>query len=197
MVGTKRSSVPGILSDGDLMGPGFPQEVLVLLAAHEGHDAGAGEPGQLHPEVARPSGGPVTSMLRPSRPPPFSRAYSAVRPATGSVAACPNGTFSGSSAREFVGTVTSSAQAAEGRRPTTRAPAGGPVSLAASRSTVPARSQPGLKPGSAAWARRTSPRFSEIDETRTSASEGAGDGFSISPRDRFAGALLSTRTARI
>jgi hypothetical protein len=67
MVGTERSGVSGILSDGDLMGPGFPQEVLVLLAAHEGHDAGAGEPGQLHPEVARPSGGPGHEYVAPEQ----------------------------------------------------------------------------------------------------------------------------------
>src|SRR5215207_8332444 len=54
MVGTERSGVPGILSDGDLMGPGLPQELLVLLAAHEGHDAGAGEPGQTAPRSGPP-----------------------------------------------------------------------------------------------------------------------------------------------
>src|SRR5215217_2541843 len=67
MVGTERFSVPGILSDGDLMGPDFPQELLVLLAAHEGHDAGTGGAGQLYPEVARPSGGPGHEYVAPEQ----------------------------------------------------------------------------------------------------------------------------------
>src|SRR3712207_7908525 len=39
-----------------------------------------------------PPEAPVISTLLPSRPPPFSRAYKAVRPATGSVAASVNDT---------------------------------------------------------------------------------------------------------
>ena len=79
----------------------------------------------------------------------MARAWSAVRPATGNVAACENVTLSGSSASAWVGTATRSAQAPSRSKPTTRAPAFGPEPSAAAFSTWPARSQPGRQPAAA------------------------------------------------
>jgi hypothetical protein len=113
----------------------------------------------------------------------------------GSVAAWENVTLSGSSASAWVGTATRSAHAPSGRKPTTRAPTLGPVPSDAARSTVPARSQPGRQPAGAMVDRRTSPRFSEIARTRTTASSRSGVGAGTGPRTRRPGAAGSTMTA--
>src|SRR2546425_3910438 len=129
--------------------------------------------------------------------PPLARAWSAVSPATGKVAAWENVTLSGSGARACVGTATRSAQAPSGRSPTTLAPARGPEPSAAGRSTSPARSQPGRQPAAAMVERLTSPRLSEMARTRTTASLRSGTGSATSRMTSRPGASGSTTTARL
>src|SRR6516164_3131597 len=120
-----------------------------------------------------PPEAPSTNTLRPSNSPPWRSACSAVSPATGRVAACASVTASGTTATAWLGARTRSAQAPDGRRPTTRLPTGGPLPLAARSSTIPAKSQPGRSPGVPCdVARLTSPRFNEIAVTRTVTSSG-------------------------
>ena len=121
-----------------------PSSRRPLLAARERGDVGAGVP---WPAGSRsgptPPDAPVTRTRRPSGLPPMSSVLSAVMPATGSVAACSNETFSGSSASQSVGTLASCAQAPRPIRPTTRAPSFGPLPSAAAcaddAGDVPAR----------------------------------------------------------
>src|SRR6516165_12688540 len=120
-----------------------------------------------------PPEAPSTSTLRPSKSPPWRRACSAVRPATGRVAAWASVTPSGNGATEWLGARTRSAQAPDGSMPTIRVPIGGPLPLAALSSTTPTKSQPGRSPGCPCdVARLTSPRFNEIAVTRTVTSSG-------------------------
>ena len=123
--------------------------------------------------------------------------WSAVRPATGKVAAWEKVTLSGSSAMALVGTATRSAHAPSGRNPTTRVPAFGPEPSEAARSTRPARSQPGRQPAGAMLDRLTSPRFSEIARTRTSASPRSVTGSGTGRMTSRPGASGSTTTARL
>src|SRR2546426_1252483 len=129
--------------------------------------------------------------------PPLARAWSAVSPATGKVAAWEKVTLAGSRARAGVGTATRSAQAPSGRNPTTLAPARGPEPSAAGRSTSPARSQPGRQPSAAMVDRLTSPRLSEMARTRTTASLRSGTGSETSRMTSRPGASGSTTTARL
>src|SRR5712692_5735950 len=140
---------------------------------------------------------PVTSTRRPRSSPPFARAWSAVSPATGKVAACENVTLSGSSARACVGTATRFAHAPSGKSPTTRAPTRGPEPSAAARSTSPARSQPGRQPATAVPERLTSPRLSEKARTRTTAPLRSGTGSATGRMTSWPGASGSTTTARL
>src|SRR5207302_8581141 len=133
----------------------------------------------------------------PRSGPRLARAYSAVSPATGSVAAWANGTLSGSAASACVGAATRSAHAPSGRSPTTLAPTRGPEPSAAARSSSPARSQPGRQPAAAMPERRTSPRLSEIARTRTIASPRSGVGSGMDAMTRRPGASGSTTTARL
>src|SRR5438132_153114 len=115
--------------------------------------------------------------------------HNAVKPAMGSVDACAKETEGGNSARDEVGTATSSAHEPALRIPTTLAPTDGPEPSAAASSTVPARSHPGRYPASPCASPRTSPALSEAAATRTSACDGAGDGASTSRSARCPGAL--------
>ena len=49
MVRAEAFGVTGVPADGHLVGPGFVGQFLVLLAAHEGHDARTGEACELYP----------------------------------------------------------------------------------------------------------------------------------------------------
>src|SRR4051794_31667816 len=128
-----------------------------------------------------PPEAPVTSARRPrSDGGPSSIAYSAVRPATGSVAAWASVTASGRVASVRVGTATFCAHAPSPTRPTTRVPPCGPLPSRAARSTTPATSQPATVPGGWVGRRLTSPRLSETARTATSASLAAGSGSATS-----------------
>ena len=120
-----------------------------------------------------PPDAPVTSTRLPSTSPARSSARSAVRPATGSVAACSKEIPSGSSASTAVETAASCAQPVK-VSPTTRAPAGGPEPSAAACSTTPATSQPVRVPGGVASRRLTSPRLRLTARTATTASSRSG-----------------------
>ncbi len=145
-----------------------------------------------------PPEAPSTSTLRPSSSPPWRSACKAVRPATGNVAACASLHPSGSTATACERQLTRSAQAPDGRMPTTRAPDFGPLPSAASRSTTPAKSQPGRQPGAASCnARLVSPRLSEIAVTLTCTSSRSGSRNSAGRIASFPCASGSTTTARI
>ena len=116
-----------------------------------------------------PPEAPVTRTRRPSSAPPISRAYSAVRPATGSVAAWASETASGSGARMLVGTATFSAHApreheADDARALGRAAAVGRGALDGARD-VPARDGAGR-------VRRQAPDLAAVEGERADLHQG-------------------------
>src|SRR6516162_8676279 len=151
---------------------------------------------RIWPQTSAPEAA-ASCTLRASKRPPWRRACSAVRPATGRVAACASGTPSGNGATEWLGARTRSAQAPDGSMPTIRVPIGGPLPLAALSSTTPAKSQPGRSPGCPCdVARLTSPRFNEIAVTRTVTSSGLAGASSTGFKPSPCGLDGSTTTAR-
>jgi hypothetical protein len=116
---------------------------------------------------------------------------------TGNVAASASPTASRNAATAWVRQLTRSAQALDGRMPTTRVPGLGPLPSAAAVSVTPAKSQPGRHPVSACCtARPVSPRLSEIAVTRTVTSSRSGSRSSTGLIANFPGAAGSTTTAR-
>ena len=111
-----------------------------------------------------PARGAVDQHLAAEQSPPWRSACSAVRPATGNVAAWASLTASGKAATAWVRQLTRSAQAPDGRMPTTRVPGSGPLPSAAAVSTTPAKSQPGRQPGSAPG--QGAPRFAAVERNR-------------------------------
>ena len=89
----------------------------------------------------------MISTRRPSSEPSRRNARSAVTPATGTAAARPNSTSSGSIASSAVSTARSSAHAPDQPKVTTRVPDGGPDPSSAADSTTPEASKPGTPPG--------------------------------------------------
>ena len=144
-----------------------------------------------------PPAAPVMATRVPRSAPCRASVPSAVRPATGSVAATSKPRSSGSSARWSVRTATRSAHDPPTTHPTTRAPASGPVPSAACCTTTPAKSHPGRHPSSVCCRSvMHSPRFRETARTWTSAWFGAGSGSGTSRSSMPPGAPGAARSAR-
>ncbi|MBW4688594.1 MAG: hypothetical protein KME40_26780 [Komarekiella atlantica HA4396-MV6] len=124
---------------------------------------------------------PVISTRLPSKRDPFSTAYSAVNPATGSVAASVCDTPLGMTARKRVEIATYSAQPSERmERATIFVTMGGLLPSCAVCSTTPTTSQPIGVPSGSFCDHFSSPRFIENALTRIKHSLAFGVGTSVS-----------------
>ena len=130
-----------------------------------------------------PPDAPVTSTRCPTTEPSRRSARSAVTPATGTAAAIPRSTLSGTTASSATSTALRSAHAPDHPNVTTRLPAGGPRRSLAGAITTPDASNP----GTGTWRspkKATSAKLIDVAATSIMTCDGPSSGSDTTPRLR-------------